>query len=100
MIPHVVLITGANRGIGLCIAQALMQKNAKDTIIVTARTQASASEAAQKLKGMGAQSALDSMAQDVTSDESIHALVSVIQERYGRLDGITLYLDRMSQGPG
>ncbi|KAH0376313.1 NAD(P)-binding protein, partial [Aureobasidium melanogenum] len=86
MIPHVVLITGANRGIGLCIAQALMQKNAKDTIIVTARTQASVSEAAQKMKGMGAQSALDSMALDVTSDESIHALVSVMQERYGRLD--------------
>ncbi|KAH0359253.1 NAD(P)-binding protein, partial [Aureobasidium melanogenum] len=86
MTSRIILITGANRGIGYCIAQVLAQKNVQDTVIVTARGQYSALQAIQKLKESGAQTHLDSSALDVTSDESIHALISVIQERYGRLD--------------
>lgn len=96
MTSRIILVTEANRGIGFRIAQALVQKNARDTIIVTARAQAAASEAIQQLKEEGAQNLLDSTALDVTNDESIHALVSRIQNRYGRLDGMLPCSDEMS----
>lgn len=96
MTSRIILVTGANRGIGFCIAQALAQKNARDIIIVTARAQAAASEAIQKLKEEGAQNPLDSTALDVTNDGSIHALVSKIQDTYGRLDGMLPCSDDMS----
>ena len=90
MASRIILITGANRGLGFCIAQVLAQKNVKDTVIVTARVQDSASQAIQKLEELGAKTHLDSTVLDVASDQSIHALVSMIQERYGRLDGMSL----------
>lgn len=98
MTSRIILVTGANRGIGFCIAQVLAQKNVEDTVIITARGQESASQAIQKLRGLGARTHLDSAVLDVTSDESIHALISVIQERYGRLDGMSSRLDWLSQG--
>lgn len=89
MASRIILITGANRGIGFCIAQVLAQKHVKDTVIVTARVQDSASQTIQKLEELGANAQLGSTALDVASDQSIHALVSMIQERYGRLDGMS-----------
>jgi hypothetical protein len=83
----IIFITGANRGIGFCIAQVLARQKSGSTILVTARTQSSASEAIQKLMASGAHGTLEPMALDVTSDDSMHALVAMIKEKHGRLDG-------------
>jgi NAD(P)-dependent dehydrogenase (short-subunit alcohol dehydrogenase family) len=83
----IIFITGANRGIGFCIAQVLSRQKPDNAILVTARTQSSASDAVQKLMASGAQTTLEPMVLDVTSDQSMHARVAVIKERYGRLDG-------------
>jgi enoyl-[acyl-carrier-protein] reductase (NADH) len=82
----IILITGANRGIGFCIAQVLARQKAGSTILVTARTQSSASEAVKKLAS-DAHGTLEPMTLDVTSDDSMHALVAMIKEKHGRLDG-------------
>jgi NAD(P)-dependent dehydrogenase (short-subunit alcohol dehydrogenase family) len=80
----IILVTGANRGIGFCIAQVLARQKSGSTILVTARTQSSASEAIQKLMASGAHGTLGPMALDVTSDDSMHALVAMIKEKHGR----------------
>lgn len=87
MMAPIILVTGANRGIGFCIAQLLARQKAGSTILVTARTQSSASEAVQKLMALGAHGTPEPMTLDVTSDDSMHALVAMIKEKYGRLDG-------------
>lgn len=83
----IILVTGANRGIGFCIAQVLAQREPSSTILVSARTQSSASDAVQKLKVLAIQGTFEPMSLDVTSDRSMHGLVALIKERHGKLDG-------------
>ncbi|KEQ78277.1 NAD(P)-binding protein [Aureobasidium namibiae CBS 147.97] len=64
--PPVILVTGANRGIGFCIAQA--------------------SDAVRKLKALAIQGTFEPMSLDVTSDQSMHGLIALIKERHGKLD--------------
>ena len=81
------LVTGADRGIGFCIAQVLARQKPSSTILVAARTQSSAWDAVQKLKALDTHGTFEPMVLDVTSDQSMHALVALIKERHGKLDG-------------
>jgi len=83
----VMLVTGADRGIGFCIAQVLARQEPSSTILVAARTQSSAWDAVQKLKALDTHGTFEPMVLDVTSDQSMHALVALIKERHGKLDG-------------
>jgi len=83
----IILVTGANRGIGFCIAQVLAQREPSSTILVAARTQSSAWDAVQKLKALDTHGTFEPTVLDVTSDQSMHALVALIKERHGKLDG-------------
>ena len=83
----IILVTGANRGVGFCIAQVLARQNPTSTILVAARTHGSASDAVQKLMTSKAHATFEPMVLDVTSDHSIYALLAMIKERYRRLDG-------------
>ena len=83
----IILVTGANRGIGFCIAQVLARQNPSSTILVAARTHSSASDAVQKLTTSEARGTFEPMVLDVTSDHSMHAIVAMIKERYRKLDG-------------
>lgn len=76
------VITGAGRGIGLAIADALGEAGAK--LAITDINGARAEDAAATLREKGYQ--VDSYALDVTQPDAVNALSEVMVERYGRVD--------------
>ena len=81
----VILITGANRGIGFCIAQAIAQRTEQCSILVASRDLSSAEDAISKFQDLKA--TFQPIALDVTNDESIKACLETIKISHGRLDG-------------
>ncbi|MEV7008421.1 SDR family oxidoreductase [Streptosporangium sp. NPDC051022] len=78
----IALVTGANRGIGFEIARQLAEKNVH--VLLTGRNHAATVEAAAKLQSAGL--SVEAFALDVTKTESIAAVATEIESRYGRLD--------------
>jgi NAD(P)-dependent dehydrogenase (short-subunit alcohol dehydrogenase family) len=78
----VALITGANRGIGFETARQLGKKGI--TVVVGARTLASAEETASKLKAEGIDAVPVKL--EVTSDQDRKAAVKTIGDKFGKLD--------------
>jgi NAD(P)-dependent dehydrogenase (short-subunit alcohol dehydrogenase family) len=74
-----ILITGASRGIGLAIAEALDQEGAE--LILVARRRGPLARAASRLRG-----AVLSMPVDVTQPGDVKRLFSAVHKRVGRLD--------------
>jgi NAD(P)-dependent dehydrogenase (short-subunit alcohol dehydrogenase family) len=81
----VILITGANRGIGFCIAQGIAQRLEGCCILVASRDLSAAEDAISKLRHLKA--TFEPVELDVTSDDSIKACLESIRTKYGRLDG-------------
>ncbi len=82
---RIVLVTGANRGIGREVARQLAIRG--DTVVLTARDQAKAERAAAELAADGAVEAAPLPRQlDVTDVDSIQRLAGDLTERHGRLD--------------
>ena len=81
----VILITGANRGIGFCIAQAIAQRTEQCCMLVASRNLSSAEDAISKFQDLKA--TFQPIALDVTNDESIKACLETIKISHGRLDG-------------
>ena len=75
----VALVTGGNRGIGFAIAQGLLVKDYQ--VMITARSLASAKQAAAKLSGTVVPVTLD-----VSQDDSIKQAVETIRQHSDRLD--------------
>ncbi|PVH73439.1 NAD(P)-binding protein [Cadophora sp. DSE1049] len=82
----IVLITGANRGIGFSTVQALSLRYPTGTYIIGSRTLSSGEEAIQELRKLGIKANLEVVEIDVTKDSTIDAAVSWIGEKFGRLD--------------
>ena len=78
----VALVTGSNRGIGFETARQLGQQGV--TVIVTARTEREAADAASKLRSEGIEA--EAIALDVTKAADRAAAAKFIESRYGRLD--------------
>jgi gluconate 5-dehydrogenase len=76
------LITGASRGIGYAIAEALSQAGAR--VVLNARSQAGLDDAAHALRGAGASVALSRF--DVTDPAQVTAAVDAIEGTVGPLD--------------
>ena len=85
----VILITGANRGIGFCIAQRIAERLEDCCILVTSRNKSAAEDAISKLQHLKA--TFDPIELDVTSDDSIKDCLETIRTNYGRLDGTSRY---------
>jgi len=76
------LITGASRGIGFAIAEALGADGYKLTL--TARKPATLEEAAAELSGKGYE--VQQLAANLNDEDGIKAVVDAHREAYGRLD--------------
>ncbi|PWY80569.1 NAD(P)-binding protein [Aspergillus heteromorphus CBS 117.55] len=77
--PQIILVTGANKGLGLSIIQVVAQRESptpRNTCILCSRDIDAGQKAAQELRAQGY----------VTGDEQIAAAVKYVEETYGRLD--------------
>ena len=94
----IVLVTGANKGIGFEICRQLAQKGFK--VILTARNEQKCQEAAEKLKKEGLNVVFLQL--DVTDEESIKLAAKYIEGEFGRLDVLInnagIYIDRNYRG--
>ncbi|KAL7911415.1 short chain dehydrogenase reductase [Trichoderma velutinum] len=92
----IVLISGANQGVGLAVAKQLAEYNYH--VIIGSRNPANGARASSAISSEGHSSS--SVQLDVDSDESIANAVAHISKTYGRLDvlinnaGILLDLDQ------
>ena len=82
MKDKVILVTGANRGIGLNIIQRL--NNDGYTVIGTSRTDDGANIISQEINSNGGRG----LKMDVTNQESINSAIKNIQDEYGVLYGL------------
>ena len=82
MKDKVILVTGANRGIGLNIIQRL--NNDGYTVIGTSRTDDGANLISQEINSNGGKG----LKMDVTNQESINSAIKNIQDEYGALYGL------------
>lgn len=78
----VALITGASRGIGRSIAEALSAAGA--TVVGTATTEAGAAAISDRLKAAGSSGC--GMALNVTDPASVEQLVKSVNEQFGNID--------------
>jgi len=90
--PQIILVTGANRGIGFSIVQATALRIPAATYLVGSRTQSAGEEAVSELQKLGVTASLEVLVLDVTSNQSIVSAVDVIKEKHGRLDGLFSFL--------
>jgi 2-hydroxycyclohexanecarboxyl-CoA dehydrogenase len=73
----IAIVTGAGQGIGQGIAEKLAAEGA--TVVVTDLNEATAKETAETIDGVGIHA-------DVTSRESVEAMVAQVHRQFGRID--------------
>lgn len=78
----IVLITGANKGIGFATAHALAESG--HTVLLGARNSDRGATAANQLTGEGLDARFVTL--DVTNEDTITAAAALIERDYGRLD--------------
>ncbi|CAI7591482.1 unnamed protein product [Penicillium glandicola] len=89
MSPRIVLITGANSGIGLAIAKVLAKASQEFYVILACRSLEKGTQALDELKQEGIATGNVSTVQlDVTDETSIQAAAASVQERFGKLDAL------------
>lgn len=82
---HIVLVTGANQGIGFEIAKKLATEHADYHIILSGRRPSAVDEAVARLSALGLTN-IEALVLDITSDESIAAAAAAVAAKHGRLD--------------
>jgi 3-oxoacyl-[acyl-carrier protein] reductase len=80
----VALVTGASRGIGRAVAQALAAAGA--TVVLAARDEAKLAEAVEAIAASGGRAS--ALALDVSRRESVDACFERLLKEHGRLDGL------------
>jgi NAD(P)-dependent dehydrogenase (short-subunit alcohol dehydrogenase family) len=80
----IVLVTGANQGIGFEVAKKLAKENPGYHILMGSRNAERGEAAAAKLKAENL--SVEAIVIDVTSDESITAAAKYVESQFGHLD--------------
>lgn len=85
---EVVLITGANTGLGLETVKALYSSDKAYTIILSGRSVEKVHQAVIKVDEISpeSKSTIDGLELDVAKDESIDAAFEYVKKKYGKLD--------------
>ena len=86
MPPRIILITGANRGIGFSILRALATHSPSDHFLLAARNAKNAASAVEELRKLGLQAEINVIELDVASESSIKIAEERVRKTYGRLD--------------
>lgn len=88
--PQVVLITGANTGIGLETVRALLKSSQQYHVLLCGRSLQKAQDAAKAIKAEIPQtsSEVTALQLDVTDDESITRAFEEVEKRVGRVDAL------------
>ena len=86
MSPRTILITGANRGIGYSILQALATRSPSDHFLLAARSTKNGNSAIEELRTLGLQAEIDVVELDVASESSIKAAEEYVRKKFGGLD--------------
>ncbi|KAF4440980.1 short chain dehydrogenase [Fusarium acutatum] len=81
-----ILVTGANRGIGYAIVQAIATHLPSSTIVLGCRRKDAALEAIKSLIDSGIKSKIGYVELDIENDASIEAAVASLEREYGILD--------------
>jgi NAD(P)-dependent dehydrogenase (short-subunit alcohol dehydrogenase family) len=84
----IILITGANTGIGLESIKALLQSETPYHILLGSRSLEKGEAAMRELQAEfpSTPSSLELLGVDVSSDESIEAAFKAVKEKHGRVD--------------
>jgi len=80
----IVLITGANQGIGFQTSKKLASENKGYHVLMGSRDHAKGTKAAEELQALGL--SVEPIEIDITSDASITKAAELIKEKYGRID--------------
>lgn len=80
----IVLVTGANQGIGFEIAKKLNVEHENYHVIMAGRRKQAIEEAAEKLKAEGF--SVEPLVLDQSSDDSVAAAAKAVDEKHGHLD--------------
>ncbi|CAN8099231.1 unnamed protein product [Discula destructiva] len=80
----IVLVTGANQGIGYEISKKLATEQEGYHVIMAGRRKGAIEEVAKKLQSEGL--SVEPLVLDVTSDESIEAAAKTVGDKYGHVD--------------
>lgn len=83
----IVLVTGANQGLGLAVIEVAGERYPSNTYILCARDIEKGQQAAQQLRDRGVSANIDLVELDVTNDDHIAAAVKHVEAKHGRLDG-------------
>jgi NAD(P)-dependent dehydrogenase (short-subunit alcohol dehydrogenase family) len=83
----VILVTGANRGLGLAVLQVAGLRDPSATLILTCRDVESGCKAADQMARESVKSQVDVLQLDVTNDEHILEAVKYVTVKYKKLDG-------------
>ncbi|MCJ1311888.1 hypothetical protein MMC25_005561 [Agyrium rufum] len=86
---YIVLITGANKGLGYEAAKLLLADSSKYLVLVGSRTISNGDEASKSLSSLTTtKGTVETVQIDVSSDESISAAAEDVTKRFGRLDAL------------
>ncbi|RDW61488.1 hypothetical protein BP5796_11380 [Coleophoma crateriformis] len=82
----IVLITGANQGVGFETAKNLLLSDVRYHILLGSRDITKGNEAVAKMQGFPTKGTVEVVQIDVSSDESVDAAAKHVQETHARLD--------------
>lgn len=84
----IVLVTGANQGLGLGVVEVAGLRYPSNTYILCSRNVENGKSAIAKLNEAGVKAKVDLVQLEVTNDDHIAAAVKHVESTYGRLDGM------------